>query len=668
MVLMLTLIVSLKNKHAQFMYFDINTKYYKTLAINKNIYDYISSPALIRNSVHPFYGNKYSSSKTYKDNIVNFWLHHNYAALANINYGQNAATDTIVNNIIKTIDISICNYIKKCIYDKTRINVNIESIKNNSDNLVNIIARIFLSINFNNIKKNIYDELSNSTYGFPPPIIYKIIDKEIIPKFEDALNPKKVNYGGEDAYKDSDNILSATIDKLKSRQKIVIYISSAHCYSAVKYDASGRSIEFLWSRLCGDLLQATLVKLGFTAIKVFPESILIAANTAFDGISDLKYRGMRAHIVNNYLIDKCKINNITPICISLHTNASGTGHIDGLSKGGTVLTSRYLDMCDILASCIIKKFKDYELGVVDGNSTYKINYSDVNGNNVYNELTGTEQGLEELSYLIRSSDYDVTYSFTGVLSESLHHDNANDIDDLWSKEGNKKIILAHIMGIYDFLTTKIIIARKNNKSEAKNNINIVENTKLPKDDTLENEASSIIDNLYITEYGDDFEKRCIYGGVKIGDKYPVMIDTTTAIYENEKNRKYEAVKCDEMNYTILNNGLINKTIKANKISDIRDEKNIIKEIISAYPYFERKYNGGKSMGSELVFYTKDTPTATKKNVAIAAAGGTKLSSTQPKYEYSTKINNLLMTNEQAQNNIFISTCYMKNKLYNVVIF
>ena len=622
------------------MYYDLFSPKYKNLDICNQICNHINTSTNFfcdwqdEDSVST---DQNGNQRNTKDNTLDFWMAHNYSAFANFGYGFIGRNGNILNHSASAIADSIINTINN-------INLN----RSWGEFLTTLSANTIITF-----KKNVFTALFESDYGAPPPFVKYYIDRAIDKFYVEAKN----EWGSDDSLmKEAKSYLEDVILKLKTRQKIVIYISSAHYNKADKNDPNGRYYEYLWSRLFGDLLQATLTKLGFTAIKVFPESLKVNSG---DRLNMHKYRGLRAHIINSYF--KEKDNRIISIGICPHSNATPT------ARGASIFTEYYIDDCDLLASCILKYFSTY--GILYNGVQYVINNegqrttgdtvtvkafsqtkptkakSEFNVERILNlaneninqnasaiNYTSLIEATSELQNMIGNSGTTTGNNdpIISILSENFFHDNTEDIKELCSREGNKKLVASHILGIIDFLTKKYIVAGIPYNSAGTpqvrreiNNFDIVDNVNANMLTTITQEIiESNFNSLKIATL-DDFEKNSYLNNHIINGEVKAIDFIAGNQYDN-----------------------------ANTISD-----NIIRSIISGWGYYEKtRLNGnyGK-LGTEL-------PNITTTRTVGGGMGSSTTISQNTNYDgdidaYNDFISNFATIQNEIRNNLYNAIIY-----------
>ena len=564
------------------MYYDHNSDEYRKLNICTKILNYIKSNTNIGSFLH-------SIQRTHDntDNVLNFWMNHNYAAFANFGYGIIDKNGNTLNDNADTIASSIIN-------------------------VINTVDKSLKNIQFR-IKVN--DLLAESKYGCPPPFVYfcidKIVNEYIKNRYSLPSNAKQT--------------LKKTISELKTRQKIVIYISSAHYNKVGKGDPEGRYHEYLWSRLFGDLLQATLTKLGFTAIKVFPESAASSKNPHLNESSRIelhRYRGRRSHIINNCLKNINTNNKIISIGICPHSNGSLGGRE---SRGATVYTVSSINNCDILASCILNYFGYYGILHNTSNPTKPIknNAKVFSSTNVNTSYESPAIDVAELNSMIKDG------TIISILSENLFSDNTEDIKLLCSREGNRYLVTSHILGIIDFLTKQYVIYYNKSQNKVTNEGSIVKNEeKVNLTDITEATIKEIFNNLEIATF-ENFEK------------------------ESYSNGDDEASVIASLCYSQLSSRTIND--------------NIIRSIISGWGYYEKiRLNEDYGALGTQPFYNIKTKTVS--NGLIAKTDYESIPNPQTNWDgkIGERLKFMNFMNDTDKSTIIFTN--MQNNLYNAIIY
>ena len=464
--------------------------------------------------------------------LINEWVKYNAAAICNFKYGESKKTvDTIVNDIFNCVNLAIDG--------------SINNYKNMSDiKLTNIIAAIveklckagvppylinvcrttefanhinnYIKIRFNNL--TIQNNIDNAKKEYDKKSKFGKVISDLYDKAAEIVD-KAANKIGLDIERDSEkqakitNDIKNEIEKCEQtlrkvlkiysniylkRKSIVIYIASAHSRGqSGKMTHFSHIFEWKWSRLFGDLLQAVLLEMGFTAVKVVPEAdsfLRPYGRQAFTSSdmdasmkgSDSRMRGIRGGYLKKYVFENAKYH----IGIIPHLNAGGTspnnpwvtGGVAGKNiekyknyngdRGFMVRTLRGIDKCDILAHCMLSIANDLGVKIESENnltSAQNLQQYKYGTNYIFSNRSGSINGVAlDPNTIFVGDNYsdgeigafiDNEISPT-VLTENMFQDSLVDIVYLRSGGGLKQLLTIHILGIFKYLTNKISISGK----------------------------------------------------------------------------------------------------------------------------------------------------------------------------------------------------------------
>lgn len=371
---------------------------------NYNNAEYVNN---FKNSILKHKNSGYFASsggnRTSKENIK-IWIKYNAAAICNYKYSYGKTADDIYYDIYHELEKMINNISE---YDDGKLNQYkndllktlsakgvppylINTIKN-SNVVDDAILKKFDKLKTRNDKttetttettKN-----SNNSNDYDLELYKELYNKQVATSnFGYLIHPDAlvdVSGNASDVFETEHILNELNFDQLRkyyiptyvNRSKYVIYISSAHFKTlSGKQSHHNQIFEWKWSRMFGDLLQAALLKMGFTAIKVMPEDDAYSSKPdAVTGSvleakgADLSAAGRRAQIVNTIL--KTDINRCIAFCP--HINAGNTKlikpFVPGIkigndhpvcSRGFFTGTLRGIDICDVLSNCLLTTAKE----------------------------------------------------------------------------------------------------------------------------------------------------------------------------------------------------------------------------------------------------------------------------------------------------------------------
>lgn len=483
--------------------------------------------------------------KQLHNELVDYWIKYNAAAICNYKYGFNRSAPTLLHELCGTIFYQIN-----------------EAIRLGKHEIQDIKKHILLRLANDGIPpyliRNIeYLSLTNSKNALTE-LISQIVTQTTDIKKEDAswftsddkINKYKAQINKiQNVFKEA---LSPFVCNYSARCKYIVFIGAAHASTqSGKHAFYSQIFEWKWSRLFGDLLQAALLKMGFTAIKVTPEDgdygtgVKKTNNGCFVNVVNHNFGSMAP--IDSYTLGarikylKSILNVAADKCISIipHLNA-GTwpgGYADGVYywkvfsysyRPYLIRTYANTDKGDLLSTCILTSIKEH--------TDFKFNSTKESMDGGINVVRSTdEKGDGSVSGCVRSDMGGVTAT---VLTENLMQDNKDDINYLRSTAGMNMLVFVHALGIL-----KYIVGSRNKKLyvgtdiTAQSIMNVVAETEKQFDDnnnikSMESELRNTISSLCIkynknTTYlnGNDYNKP----DLTISDIVGVLNDATDTI-------------------------------------------------------------------------------------------------------------------------------------------
>lgn len=453
----------------------------------------------IKASGRSFMGNTYVASDPDNYNrLIDEWLNYNAAAICNFKYGENNNVDSITNyicNVIKThinnnntggtIDNKKISIIKDDIcktLGKNAIPVYLIDVCKNlleSNNIIRTVLNMNADIKAANKGKSNYLKLAAD--GVANFVMETILDKNYN-SYDDKINNSTQTINNE--YTNLKLIIKQFVSLYMKRRKIVTYVISAHSSTQNgKHSTFLQIFEYKWTRLFGDLLQSALLKMGFTAIKVIPESHEFGYKVVFENgnfkttrelgsesanmsamSNDKSVRGERVSIMQKYFN--------SPPCVVYLTHLNGGSrdkdpnyYIPPIMPkdrnqyhGGMYLVKnlRGINQCDILANHILNTASnEYKLRLAGGNYSTQYGENPNVETETHKPLIGYNYGDCEISAV---SDRNPNIPL--ALTENLYQDVKEDITYLRSGKGIRDILGIHILGMFKYFTERINIKQK----------------------------------------------------------------------------------------------------------------------------------------------------------------------------------------------------------------